>query len=148
MVRQLNTSTTTAAASSSPASTTSDVPVKSTMTAQPFNPTTTSIAENLSKKCASNNSVAIGAGVGIPLGLLVVGLLGFLFTRDRKKRNVVTGGNSMDTLYRDEAKAPTYEIDTNVKPTELPTSEHILNNEHILNDEHTLIDPHGLPKAD
>jgi hypothetical protein len=80
----------------------------------------TSDAANVSKKCPPNNSVAIGAGVGIPLGLLVLGLLGYLFTREGKKRKHRTEGADTMTEYKAAHKAPTYEIDSNIRPAELP----------------------------
>jgi hypothetical protein len=63
--------------------------------------------------------LAIGAGVGIPLGLLAIGSLVLLFKQDQRKRIHRLDDSRSVEIFSENAKALIVEMDSSVKPAEL-----------------------------
>lgn len=60
------------------------VTVTATATAGLSSQTNAPNSSSFSSSSSSNIGAAVGAGIGVPLGILAVGILGFLFYRERR----------------------------------------------------------------
>ncbi len=100
-------------------STNSSSPATVTVTTSAPTGTGASSSAESSSRSLSNNGAAIGAAVGVPLGVLVIGILAFLFWKETKKTKSYEG----DTRLREFGASQAASAHTSQRPPPPPPVE-------------------------